>query len=101
MCGDGTESQLRWGRLPAMGQQFFDLAVLVRRQTSQHIFEIGIRIMPIELGALNQTHHRRCTLARTQRASEQPVVPPNGNGANLVLYPVVVDWQLPIIQKLC
>ena len=49
-----------------MRQQFFDLAVLVRRQTSQHIFQIGIRIMPVELGALNQTHHSSRPLPRTQ-----------------------------------
>ena len=42
-----------------MRQQFFNLAILVCRQASQHILQIGVRIMPIELGALNQTHHRR------------------------------------------
>ena len=57
-----------------MRQQFFDLVVLVRRQASQHIFQIGIRIMSVELGALNQTHHRSRTLPRTQGACEQPIV---------------------------
>jgi hypothetical protein len=52
-------------RQPAMRQQFADLTVLVRGQTSQHILQIGIRVMPIEFGTLNQTHHCRRTLSRT------------------------------------
>ena len=57
---------LRLKRLPAMRQQFVDLVVLVRRQTSQNIFQVSIRIMPIELGALNQTHHRSGPLPCTK-----------------------------------
>ena len=34
--------------------------------------------MPIELGALNQTHHRRRTLSGTEGAGEQPVIPVMG-----------------------
>ena len=48
-----------------MRQQFFNLAVLLRGQALQHILQIGIRIMPIELGALNQTHHSGGTLPGT------------------------------------
>ena len=83
-----------------MWQQFFDLAVFLRRQASQHIFQVGIGIMPIELGALNQAHHRSRALPRPQRTGEQPVAASNGNRTNLVLDPVVVDWQSPIIQEL-
>ena len=36
--------------MPAMGQQFSDLAVFLSWQPSQYILQIGIRIMPIELG---------------------------------------------------
>lgn len=49
-----------------MRQQFVDLAVFLRRQASQHVLQIGIQIIPIELGTLNQTHHSGRTLARTQ-----------------------------------
>src|SRR5674476_1411382 len=84
-----------------MWQQFFDLAVLLRRQASQYILQIRIRIMPVELGTWNQAHHRSSTLPRTQGAGEQPVVATDGDGANLILDPVVIDWQLPVIQKLC
>jgi hypothetical protein len=34
-----------------MRQQFFDLAIFLHRQASQHIFQVGVWIMPIELGA--------------------------------------------------
>ena len=49
-----------------MGQQLVDHAGALRWQARQNIFEVGIRIMPVELGALDQTHHRRSALARTQ-----------------------------------
>ena len=56
-----------------MRQQLFNLTILVRRQTSQHVLDVGIRIMPVELGALNQTHHRSGALTRSQRTGKQPI----------------------------
>ena len=56
--------------------------------------------MPVELGALNQAHHRRSALSGTQGTSKHPVGPADGNRANLVLDPVVIDGQLPVLQKL-
>lgn len=47
--------------------------------------------MPIELGALNQTHHSSRTLTRSQGTRKKPVVPANGNQSNLILDPVVID----------
>lgn len=41
--------------------------------------------MPVELGALDETHHRSRALPRTQGAREQPVIATNGDGAYLVL----------------
>jgi len=49
-----------------MGQQLADHAVALRGQPSQHISEVGIRVMAVELGALDQAHDGRTTLARTQ-----------------------------------
>ena len=43
-------------RLPAMRQEFGDQMVFVRGQALQHIFEIGVGVMPVEPGALNQAH---------------------------------------------
>ena len=51
-------------RLPAMRQEVSDQMVFVHGQTLQHIPQIFVRVMPVELDALNQTHHRRCPLAR-------------------------------------
>ena len=99
-CQGGKSSELRWAGLPAVRQQFFDLAILVCGQVSQHIPQVGIRIMSIELGALDQTHHRSSALPGPQSTCKQPVFSANDNWTNLVLNPVVVDGQLPIIQKL-
>ena len=57
-------------RLPAVGQEFGDQMVFVRGQALQHIFEISIRIVPIEPGALNQAHDRSRTLAGPQGTRE-------------------------------
>ncbi len=46
-----------------MRQQLCYSAVFVRRQPSQHIPQVGIRVMPIELGTLNQAHDGSRTLA--------------------------------------
>ncbi len=79
-----------------MRQQLVDHAGALRWQPCQHIFQISVRIMPIELGTLNQTHDRRTTLARPQRTGEQPVVAPDGNRTNLIFNMVVIHRQLPV-----
>ena len=56
-----------------MRQEFGDQMVFVRGQALQHVFEIGVGVVPIEPGALNQAHDRSRTLAGPQRAREQPV----------------------------
>lgn len=38
------------GWLPAMGQQFLDSAVGLCRQPREHVFEVGPRVLPVELG---------------------------------------------------
>jgi hypothetical protein len=68
-----------------MHQQLSDHAIALGGQAYQHIFELGIRVMSIELGALNQTHDGRTPLARTHRTRKQPIVPAAGNRANLIL----------------
>ena len=49
-----------------MRQQLADHDVALRGKTCQYVFEVGIRVMPVELGALDQTHDSRTTFARTQ-----------------------------------
>ena len=81
-----------------MRQEVGDQMVFVRRQTLQHLFQIGTEVMLIQPGALNQAP---CgpPLACPQGACEQPVFSSDGNGPNLVFRPVVVDRQLPVIEK--
>ena len=53
-----------------MRQQLSDLAALVRRQSSQYIFQINIRIISIELATLGQAHDCSRTLTRPQEPSK-------------------------------
>lgn len=49
-----------------MRQQLADLTRPLRRQPRQHILQIGIRVMPIHPGRLDQAHDRRRPLATAQ-----------------------------------
>jgi hypothetical protein len=62
-----------------MWQQLTNHAVALGWQPSQHIFQVCVRVVSIEFGALNEAHHCRATLARTKGASEQSIVPAKGN----------------------
>lgn len=46
-----------------MRQQFCNLTRQLRRQARQHILQVGIRIVPIIAGRLDQTHDRSGALA--------------------------------------
>ena len=46
-------------RHPLMRQQLLDLARPLRRQACKNVFQISIRIMPVEPRRLDQTHDRR------------------------------------------
>lgn len=82
-----------------MRQQFFNPAGLVRGQPSEHILEIGVRVMPIHARWLDQAHDGSRAFARTQTAGKQPVIPADSDGPDLVLNPIVINRQLPVIGK--
>ena len=82
-----------------MRQQLLDPAGPVRGQPREHVLQVGIGVVPVHARRLHQTHHRRRPLARTQAPGEQPVVSPNRNRPDLVLDPVVVHGQLPVINE--
>ena len=84
--------------LPPVGQQLFDSAVQLRRQPGKHVLEIGPRLVPIELGRLQQAHHHRSALARELAADEEPIAPPQGPRPDPVLDMVVVDRHLTVEQ---
>ena len=81
-----------------MRQQFSNTAGGLSGQACEDILQIGIRIMPIELGGLNQRHDDCGPLARSQRACKQPVRAANGHRPDLLFDMIVIHWQLPIIQ---
>ena len=56
----------RVGWLPAMWQQFIDLAGLLGRQSSQDILDVGVRIMAVHFGGLDQAHDSGGTFSGTQ-----------------------------------
>lgn len=53
-----------------MRQEVSDQMVFVRRQTLQHILEMGVGVESVEPSALNQAHERSRTLACPQETRE-------------------------------
>ncbi len=51
---------------PAMREQFGDVGRFVGRQSREDVFQIGVRIVPIELGRLDQAHDGSRTLTGAQ-----------------------------------
>jgi hypothetical protein len=96
---DGRSGLSRKARLPAAQQQLSDLASSLCRQTGQKILEVGVWVMPVEFGRANQAHHRGNSFARAQRSREQPVIALNRNGPDLVLNPIVVHGQMPVLDE--
>ena len=71
-CAGGLASA---SGLPLVGQQLFDAAVHLRGQSREHILQVGPRLMPFELGRLQQAHYDRSPLAGQLGADEQPIAP--------------------------
>ena len=82
-----------------MGQQFANVTGFVRRQSPQHIAQVGTGIDPVELGRLDQAHDGGRALACQQRARKQPVLAPDRDGPHLVLDPIVVDGQPAVVDE--
>src|SRR5437762_681672 len=88
------------GWLPAMRQQFVDLAVQLRGQPREHVLEVGPGVSPVELGRLQQAHHHRGALAGQLAADEQPMAPSKRPGPHLARRMVGLDWHLAIQSEL-
>lgn len=73
------------GRLPPVGQQLLDPAVQLRGQAREDVLQVGPRLVPVELGRLQQAHHYSGPLAGQLTADEQPIAPPEGPGSDPVL----------------
>ena len=53
-----------------MREEFRDITCSLRRQPRQDVFEIGVGVVIIELGRLDQAHDRGGALASQQRPRE-------------------------------
>ena len=81
-----------------MRQQLPDLTGPLCWQPRQHIFEIGIRIMPIHARRLDQTHNCSRPFATAQQPGKQTALATECPWPYLVLDLVVVDERIPIVQ---
>ncbi len=79
-------------------QQFMNQAGPLDWQPRHHVLEIGVWVVAIGPGTLNQAH-RSGALARPKLASEQPVVAADGNRPDLVRDVIVVQGQLPVTHE--
>ena len=61
------------GVVPVVGQQLLDAAVELRGQSCQNTLEVGPRVVPAQLGALQQAHHDCGALACQLAAYEEPI----------------------------
>ena len=82
-----------------MRQQLVNLTRPMCGQSRQHIFEIGIWIVPVHARRLDKAHDSRRSLARAQATGEQPVRSAKGNGPDSIFDPVVIGRQLRVIDK--
>lgn len=81
------------GRLPATRQQRVDLAGALSRQALEHVLEVGVRIVAVELGRLDQARDGGGALTGGERSGEQPILAAGGPRPDLLLVVVVVDRQ--------
>ena len=59
-------------------QQLFDPAVQLRGQPSEHVSQIRLKLVRVELSRLQQAHHHRSPLVRQLASDEEPIAPPQG-----------------------
>ena len=84
--------------LPAVWQQIFDVAIGMRGQSGQNIFEVLVGVVAVELCRLDQTHDGSRSLACAQRAGKKPVVSADGNRTDAVLDVVVINRDAAVFK---
>lgn len=63
-----------------MRQQLVDVSGFVRWQSCEHVFEVGVGNVSVELGRLNQARDTGSALAGQQGSGEEPVFSSCGQG---------------------
>jgi hypothetical protein len=81
-----------------MRQEFADVLIALCGQSFEYVFEVGVRIVSVEFGGLDQTGEGGSALAGRQRAGKKPILATRGSGADLLLVVVIVDGQTRVAQ---
>jgi hypothetical protein len=76
---------------PAFGREFADAPLRVGRDAQQDIASRSEGLDINQPAALDQRVQQGGPLAPFEAAGEEPVLPPQGHNAQLILSPVVVD----------
>lgn len=71
----------------------------MRWQPREHVVEVGVRIEVVHLRRADQAQDRLGTLSGAQAAGEQPVRSADGDWADPILDPVLVEY--PVTPELC
>ena len=83
-----------FGQRPTVRQQVVDPAVRMRAHPSEHVSQVGERLVAQVLATLHQAQQRCCGLASAITPEVQPVFPTKGNRPDRILGRVVVDRQI-------
>jgi len=78
-------SKLGLRRLPATGQQFFDLVVFHGRQPPQHIGQVFLGIEAVPAAALNDRVNHGAAPTRLRMSDEEPAAPAHRRGPHVIL----------------
>lgn len=81
-----------------MREQLRDSTGRLGQQSFQNVLEVGIYVMPVHAGLMNQAHHCHGALAGPQIHCEQQVATAEGNRPDLDLDPVIIDWKMANVQ---
>ena len=88
-----------WG-IAAQGEQFVESGVRPGWQFLQSVLEPGKGIQVVQFGGFQQGLNDGGTNAGEFGTCVQPVFLADGDGANGIFNPVVVDGQMPIVVAL-
>jgi hypothetical protein len=87
------------GRRPAVWCQLPDQALRVGGDAQQDIFEVLIRRNVDQLTALHERIQERRASRAFETSSKQPILPAEGDDAELVFGAIVIDREPPIVDK--
>lgn len=81
-----------------MRQQLVESAVEQRRQSLQHVTQVGPGIMPVHARRLHQAHHDGGTLPRKLAAHELPRTATHRPGLDLPFEVVIVERDSTVLK---